>query len=267
MAADTFDAIVIGAGQAGPSLAARCSQQGLRVALVERDRLGRTCVNTGCYPTKTLVASARAMHLARRGAEFGFDCGPVQVDVGRAKARKDEIVGAERVSLEAWIRGMKGVEWITGHARFVGPGQVHAAERLLTAPKIFLNVGTRPAHPPLEGIDDVPTLDNASALELEEVPREDEEIAAEVRAILGAEGVRFRLGAECIVFVKALVDDDSRRMLGAAILGLNRDEVVHNLLYSMTPGVPASTLVNSVPIHPTVSELLPTLLQQLKPLA
>lgn len=458
MQAENFDAIVIGAGQAGPALTARCSQSGLRVALVERDRLGGTCVNTGCYPTKTLVASARAMHLARRGAEFGFDCGPVRVDMRRVKARKDEIVGGARAGLETWVRGMKGVEWIAGHARFVAPRQVQVGERLLAAPKIFLNVGTRPSRPALAGIEAIPTLDNASALELEEVPRElvivggsyiglefahfmrrfgagvtvversarflpreDEDIAAEVRAILEAEGVRFRLGAECMAFeradggvrlrldcqqgepavegshvllamgrtpntddlglaaagiatdargyvqvddhcqtnaegvwamgdcngrggfthtawndheivvnqlfgdgsrgigqrvpcyalyidpplgrvgmteqevrasgkralmatlpmrrvgrakesgetrglMKALVDADSQRILGAAILGLNGDEAVHNLLNAMTAGVTSTSLVNSVPIHPTVSELIPTLLQQLSPL-
>ena len=104
---ESFDAIVIGAGQAGPSLAARCGEAGMRVALIERHLLGGTCVNTGCYPTKTLVASARAVHLARRGAEFGFEAGPVRVDMRRVKARMDGVVGASRAGVEEWVRGMR----------------------------------------------------------------------------------------------------------------------------------------------------------------
>ena len=168
---ERFDVIVIGAGQAGPSLAARCGDAGMRVALIERHLLGGTCVNTGCYPTKTLVASARAVHLARRGDEFGFETGPVRVDMRRVKARMDGIVGAARADVEKWVRGMKGVEWITGHARFTAPRTVRVGQRELKADRIFINVGARAARPPLEGIDTVSTLDNASVLQLQEVPR------------------------------------------------------------------------------------------------
>ena len=459
MAAENFDAIVIGAGQAGPSVAARCGEAGMRVAIVERSHLGGTCVNTGCYPTKTLVASARALHLARRGAEFGFVAESVRADMRRVKQRKDEIVGASRSSVEGWVRGMKGVEWIRGHARFVASRTVQVGGRVLSARHVFINVGARAARPPLDGIDSVSTLDNVSVLELERVPshlvivgasyiglefaqvmrrfgadvtvversqrflaREDEDIAAEVQAILEDEGIRFRLGAECIAFerredggvrlrvdcaddkpfvegshvllavgrtpntddlglelagirtnarghievddqcrttaegvwamgdcngrgafthtawndheivvdhlfgkrsrgigqrtacyalyidpplgrvgmseqevrasgrpaliatlpmrrvgrakesgetrglMKALVDAQTNRILGAAILGLNGDEAVHGLLGAMSANLPYTTLAHSVPIHPTVSELIPTLLQQARPL-
>lgn len=238
MIQETFDAIVIGAGQAGPALAARCGEAGMRVALVERHLLGGTCVNTGCYPTKSLVASARAMHLARRGAEFGFETGPLRVDMRRVRARMDGIVGSARAGLESWVRSMRGVEWITGHATFTGSRTVRVGDRELHAGKVFINVGARAARPPLEGIDSIATLDNASILRLEEVPehllivggsyiglefaqvmrrfgaqvtvversprllpREDADVAAEVQAILEREGVRFRLGAECIAFM------------------------------------------------------------------
>jgi pyruvate/2-oxoglutarate dehydrogenase complex dihydrolipoamide dehydrogenase (E3) component len=237
MVQEQFDAIVVGAGQAGPALAARCGQAGMRVALIERHLLGGTCVNTGCYPTKTLVASARAMHLARRGAEFGFETGPVRVDMRRVKARVDDIVGAARAGLESWVREMPGVEWITGHASFTAPSTLRVGARELRAERIFLDVGARAARPGLEGIDTVPTLDNASVLQLDEVPRhllivggsyiglefaqvmrrfgaevtvversarllprEDPDVATEVQAILEREGIRFRLAAECIAF-------------------------------------------------------------------
>ena len=171
MEQETFDAIVIGAGQAGPSLAARCGEAGLRVALIERHLLGGTCVNTGCFPTKALVASARAVHVARRGEEFGFEAGPVRVDMRRVMARMDGIVGDARAGMEEWVRGMQGVEWITGHARFTAPRTVRVGARELKADRVFINVGARAARPPLEGVDTVTTLDNASVLQLREVPR------------------------------------------------------------------------------------------------
>src|SRR5678810_567292 len=114
-----FDAIVIGTGQAGPSLAARLAEAGMSVVIVERHKFGGTCVNTGCIPTKTLVASAYAAHVARRGAEYGFDVGgDVRVDMKRVKARKDEIAGRSNRGVEKWLRGMKNCTVIQGHARF-----------------------------------------------------------------------------------------------------------------------------------------------------
>jgi pyruvate/2-oxoglutarate dehydrogenase complex dihydrolipoamide dehydrogenase (E3) component len=462
MAADTFDAIVIGAGQAGPALAARCSKEGLRTAIIERHHFGGTCVNVGCVPTKTLVASARAIRQAGRGAEYGFDTGTLRVDMARVKARKDGIVMESRRAVEAWMRGLKNTEVIAGDAHFVAPRTVEVNGRRLTAPRIFLNVGGRSVRPALEGIDSVQTLDNVSIMELAAVPehlvivggsyiglefahvmrrfgadvtvversarllpREDEDVSDGIRAILEAEGVRFELGAECLSlaphangisvgaacaagapvivgshvllavgrrpntdglglehasvktdargyievdeqcrtsaegvwavgdcngrgafthtawndheivvanlfdddprrigeriscyalfidpplarigmneaeartamaqgrrilrgkmpmqrvgrarevgetqgFMKVLVDADSQRLLGAAILGLNGDEVVHGLLDVMAADQPYTAISRTMHIHPTVSELVPTLLQQLKPFA
>ena len=458
MATETFDAIVVGAGQAGPGVAARCSREGLRVAMIERHHFGGTCVNVGCIPTKTLVASARAVHLARRGAEFGFDTGPVRVDMTRVKSRKDALVHSSREGVERWLRGLQDAEVLLGEARFIGPRTLQVGERTLTAPKVFLNVGGRPMRPSLPGIDEVPTLDNASIMELDQVPRhlvivggsyiglefahlmrrfgaevtvverskrllprEDADVSDGIRAILEAEGIAFHLGSECISlarrsdgvavgaacaegpptiegshvllavgrqpntdglgleaagvrtdargyievdeqcrtsaegvwalgdcngrgafthtawndhevvvanlfdgdarrigdripcyalfidpalgrvgqtedevrasgrpaliakmpmqrvgrareagetqgFMKVLVDAGTQRLLGAAILGLNGDEVVHSLLDVMAAGMPYTVISRAMHIHPTVTELVPTLLQQLEPL-
>ena len=455
---EIFDAIVIGAGQAGPALAARCSKEGLRTALVERGHFGGTCVNVGCVPTKTLVASARAIQLARRGGEFGFAAGDIRVDMARVKARKDRIVLNSRQGVEKWLRGLAHTEVIVGDARFVAPHAIQVDGRTLTAPKVFLNVGGRSSRPRLQGIDDVPTLDNVSIMELNEVPehlviiggsyiglefaqmmrrfgaevtvvermpqllpQEDADVSEGIRAILEAEGVRFHLASECISlapsgaqievgavcgtespailgshvllavgrqpntdglgldvagvrtdergyivvddqcrtsaegvwalgdcngrggfthtswndheivaanlfdndprrisdripcyalfidpalgrigmnerevrasgrralratmpmqgvsrareagetqgFMKVLVDARSERLLGAAILGLNGDEVVHALLDVMAADRPYTVISRTVHIHPTVSELVPTLLQKLVPL-
>src|SRR5438132_214679 len=119
--AEHFDAIVIGAGQAGPALCARLDKEGLKTALIERKLLGGTCVNDGCIPTKTLVASARAAHVARRGAEFGFDAGEVRVDMRAVKQRKDGVVRHSTDGLGNWIGGMKNVSLIHGQAKFTGP--------------------------------------------------------------------------------------------------------------------------------------------------
>ena len=459
MPAEKFDAIVIGAGQAGPALAARCSKEGLRTAVIERGHFGGTCVNVGCIPTKTLVASARAVHMARRGDEFGFVAKDIRLDMARVKARKDAIVLQSREGVTRWMRGLAHTEAIVGEARFVAPRTVQVGERRLSAPRIFLNVGARAAPPALQGVDDVATLDNVSILELDTVPdhlvivggsyiglefaqmmrrfgasvtvversaqllpREDADVSDGVRAILEAEGVRFQLGAECLSlardgahialgalcgadassivgshvllaagrrpntdalglelagiktdergyivvddqcrtsaegvwavgdcngrgafthtswndheivvanlfdddprrisqripcyalfidpalgrvgmsesevrrsgrkallgkmpmqrvgrareagetqgFMKVLVDADSHRILGAAILGMNGDEVVHSLLDIMAADQPYTVMSRAVHIHPTVSELLPTLLQQLQPLS
>ncbi|MEY4428075.1 MAG: hypothetical protein RLZZ182_764 [Pseudomonadota bacterium] len=457
MTPENFDVIVVGAGQAGPAIAARCSREGLRTAVIERGAFGGTCVNVGCVPTKTWVASARAIHLARRGAEFGFEAGELRVDMARVKARKDSIVGASRAGVESWMRGLKNTEVIVGEARFVAPATLEVGGRRLMAPHIILNVGGRSVRPDLPGIDKVPTLDNVSILELDRVPehlvivggsyiglefaqimrrfgaqvtvversarllpREDEEVAEGIRTILEAEGVRFALGSECITltregegiavgaacagdqapivgshvllavgrqpntdglnlqaagvltdargcitvdeqcrssadgvwavgdcngrgafthtawndheivvanlfdhdprrisdripcyalftdpplarigmteaqartsgrrllrakmpmqrvgrareagetqgFMTVLVDADTQRILGAAILGLNGDEVIHALLDVMAADQPCTVISRAVHIHPTVSELVPTLLQQLRP--
>ena len=459
MPIQSFDAIVIGAGQAGPAIAARCSKEGLKTAVIERHHFGGTCVNVGCVPTKTLVASARAIRQAQRGAEFGFDIGMLNVDMARVKARKDGIVKQSREGVEAWMRGLNNTEVIVGDSRFVGPATIEVNGRQLTAPRIFLNVGGRSVRPPLPGIDSVTTLDNVSIMELATVPehlvivggsyiglefahamrrfgaavtvveksacllpREDADVSDGIRGILEAEGVRFELDAECLSlardgeqiivgascgtdsptyggshvllavgrrpntdglglelagirtdergyivvddqcrssadgvwavgdcngrgafthtswndheivvsnlfdndprrisdripcyalfidpalgrigitetearasgrkvlrakmpmqrvgrareagetqgFMKVLVDADTQLLLGAAILGLNGDEVVHALLDVMAAKQPYTVISRSMHIHPTVSELVPTLLQQLKPLS
>ncbi len=167
-----FDAIVIGAGQAGPSLAGRLTTAGMKVALVERKLFGGTCVNTGCMPTKTLVASAYAAHLARRSAEYGVTIeSPIKIDMKRVKARADTVSRNARTNVEKWLRGMGDLTVITGHARFEGPDVVRVGESLLKAPRIFINVGGRASVPDMPGVGTVDYLTNTSILELDAVPR------------------------------------------------------------------------------------------------
>lgn len=232
-----FDAIVIGAGQAGPSMAARLAAAGRKVAIVERHLVGGTCVNTGCTPTKAMVASAYAAHLARRAGDYGIGTGPVLVDMASVKARKDAIVGASRRNNEVWLDGLDSVTLIRGHARFIAPHELEVAGETLTAPQIFLNVGGRAATPAMPGLESIPYLTNSSLLELDVLPRslvviggsyiglefaqifcrlgsdvtvvemgprivarEDQETSDAIQAFLEEEGVRFRLNAECISF-------------------------------------------------------------------
>jgi pyruvate/2-oxoglutarate dehydrogenase complex dihydrolipoamide dehydrogenase (E3) component len=166
-----FDAIIIGAGQAGPPLAGRLTAAGMSVALIERHLFGGTCVNTGCMPTKTLVASAYAAHLARRAADYGviLDAQP-RIDMARVKARADAVSANARAGVERWLRAMKGCTVIKGHARFVAPDAVSVGEERLSAPRIFIDVGGRAVVPPLPGLDQVPYLTNTSMLALDQVP-------------------------------------------------------------------------------------------------
>ncbi len=247
MDARAFDAIIVGAGQAGPSLAGRLTDAGMKVALIERHLVGGTCVNTGCMPTKTLVASAYAAQLARRGADYGVNVGPVTVDIARARARATRVTLDNRAKVTAWLEGMTGLTFLRGQARFEGPATLRVGDELLTAPRIFLNVGGRASVPPLPGVDRVPFLDNSSMLALAELPehllvvggsyiglefaqmyrrfgsqvtvverqprligREDEEISETIRDILEAEGITVRTGAECI----RLMQVDGRPALG-----------------------------------------------------
>jgi pyruvate/2-oxoglutarate dehydrogenase complex dihydrolipoamide dehydrogenase (E3) component len=231
-----FDAIIIGAGQAGPSLAGRLTAAGMTVAFVERKLFGGTCVNTGCTPTKTLIASAYAAHLARRAADFGVLLeGSVRVDMKRVKARADAVVAASREGVEQSLRGMDGCTVFEGHARFEGPDRVRVGGELLAAPRVFVNVGARAFVPDMPGVNEVPFLNNRSMLELDRLPehlivvggsyvglefaqmyqrfgaevtvveksphlisREDEEVSEAIREILLGEGVNVRTGAECI---------------------------------------------------------------------
>jgi pyruvate/2-oxoglutarate dehydrogenase complex dihydrolipoamide dehydrogenase (E3) component len=231
-----FDAIIIGAGQAGPALAGRLTGAGMTVAFVERKLFGGTCVNTGCTPTKTLVASAYAAHLARRAADFGILLeGSVRVDMKKVKARADAVVAESRTGVERRLREMSGCTVIEGHARFEGPNRVRAGEELLAAPRVFINVGGRASVPDMPGVHEVPFLNNRSMLELDRLPehlvvvggsyvglefaqmyrrfgaevtvvekgprliaREDEEISEAIREILTNEGINVRTSAECI---------------------------------------------------------------------
>jgi pyruvate/2-oxoglutarate dehydrogenase complex dihydrolipoamide dehydrogenase (E3) component len=235
-----FDAIIIGTGQAGPSLAARLATAGMTVAIIERDKFGGTCVNTGCIPTKTLVASATAAHVARRGAEFGFVVnGDVRVDMKRVKARKDEISGRSNRGVEEWLRGLKNCTVIQGHARFESSRTVVVNDEVLQAEKVFINVGGRATVPPFPGIHDVPFLTNSSMIDVDFLPEhlvivgggyiglefgqmyrrfgsevtivemgsrlirhEDEDVSEAVQKILELEGIRIRPNAKCISLAK-----------------------------------------------------------------
>src|SRR5213593_1103842 len=231
-----FDAIIIGTGQAGPSLASRFSKAGMTVAIIERYKFGGTCVNTGCIPTKTLVASAYAAHVARRGADYGFAIdGNVRVDMKRVKARKDKVAGRSNRGVEEWLRGLTNCTVIQGHARFESSRSVRVNDEVLEAGKIFINVGGRAAVPSMPGIHDVPFLTNSSMMDVDFVPdhlivvggsyvglefaqmyrrfgsevtviemgprligREDEDVSESVREILEAEGIHIRLNAKCV---------------------------------------------------------------------
>src|SRR6187200_993671 len=148
----TFDAIIIGSGQAGPSLAVRLAKAGLRTALIEREHLGGTCVNDGCIPTKTLVASARAAHVARRAGDWGVRIdGPISVDMKAVKARKDGVVADSIASLAKWMASTPGLTLVWGHARFVAPNAVEVDGARLAAARIFINVGGQPVLPTWDG--------------------------------------------------------------------------------------------------------------------
>ncbi|HTS28174.1 MAG TPA: FAD-containing oxidoreductase [Bryobacteraceae bacterium] len=234
--ADAFDAIIIGTGQAGPSLAGRLADAGMSVAVVERKLFGGTCVNTGCIPTKTMVASAYAAHLARRTADYGVLVdGKITVDMKRVKARKDEISGASRTGVEHWLKTMQNCTVFEGAARFVSPSEVSVGERRITAKRIFLNVGGRAIVPQMPGLDRVKYLTNSSMMAVDFLPehlvivggsyiglefaqmyrrfgsqvtviqksprlanREDEDISTAIREILEGEGIGIRLNAKCI---------------------------------------------------------------------
>jgi pyruvate/2-oxoglutarate dehydrogenase complex dihydrolipoamide dehydrogenase (E3) component len=166
-----FDAIVIGTGQSGPSLARRLTEAGQKVAVIERKRFGGTCVNNGCIPTKSLIASARTAHVARRAADFGVVLeGPVRVDMKAVKARKDAIVRVSNEGVEEGLRENPSVTVYVGHARFTGPKRVEVNGEVLEAEQIFTNVGGRADIPPIPGIDAVPYLDNSSMMAVDFLP-------------------------------------------------------------------------------------------------
>ena len=166
-----YDAILIGAGQAGPALAGRLAGEGMKVAIVERKLFGGTCVNTGCIPTKTLVASARAAYVAKRAADFGVTInGSIAVDMKKVKERKDGVVRRSNEGVEKWLKGMENAAVYEGHARFAGPHTVEVGDAILEADKIFVNVGARATIPPVEGISTVPYLTNSGMMDVDSLP-------------------------------------------------------------------------------------------------
>ncbi|HXA11475.1 MAG TPA: FAD-dependent oxidoreductase, partial [Mycobacterium sp.] len=194
-----FDAIIVGAGQAGPSLAGRLTDAGQTVAVVERKHIGGTCVNTGCIPTKTLVASAHAAQTARRGAEYGVGTGSVAVDMAKVKARKDRIMLNDRAGVEKWLEGMNGCTLIRGHARFEDPNTLRVNDELISADKIFLNVGGRAVIPDIPGLAEVDYLTNVGILELDCLPTHLLIVGGSYIALEFAQMYR-RFGAEVTVF-------------------------------------------------------------------
>jgi pyruvate/2-oxoglutarate dehydrogenase complex dihydrolipoamide dehydrogenase (E3) component len=231
-----FDAIIIGTGQAGPALARRLVAAGWKVAIVERKLFGGTCINTGCTPTKTLVASAYAAHLARRAADYGVIIpGPVRADMKAVKARKDAVVGASRSGIERSLKALEGCTVYEGHARFVGPKEVGVGDEVLRADRIFINVGGRALVPPIPGLEQAPYLTNSSMMDVDFLPphlvvlggsyiglefaqayrrfgsevtvvelaprliaREDEDVSRAIADILKGEGIDIRLGSKVV---------------------------------------------------------------------
>jgi pyruvate/2-oxoglutarate dehydrogenase complex dihydrolipoamide dehydrogenase (E3) component len=168
----TFDAIIVGAGQAGPSLAGRLAGAGMRVALIERKFIGGTCVNAGCMPTKTLVASARTAQVIRRGGDYGIRTdGGISTDMAVVEKRAATVINNARHSLTTWLTSTDGISVIRGHARFESETTIRVGDETLTAPRIFLNVGARPAIPPLPGLSDIEYLTSTSIIHLTALPR------------------------------------------------------------------------------------------------
>jgi len=240
----TYDAIIIGTGQAGPPLAGRLTAAGLKVAIIERKLFGGTCVNTGCIPTKTMVANAYAARMARRAADFGVVIeGRVGVDMKAVKARKDAVSGKSRTGVESWLGTMQNCTVYTGHARFESATEVSVGSDLLASQRVFINVGGRAAVPDLPGLDQVSYLTNSSLLDLDSLPRhlvivggsyvglefgqmfrrfgsevtvvekaprlvshEDEDVCTAVQEIIEAEGIGVRLNANCIAVAREGAD-------------------------------------------------------------
>jgi pyruvate/2-oxoglutarate dehydrogenase complex dihydrolipoamide dehydrogenase (E3) component len=259
-----YDAIIIGTGQSGPALAGRLNHEGLKTAIIERKLVGGTCVNVGCTPTKTLVGSARVAYLARQAKRFGVSIeSDISVDMRRVKARKDDVSGASNQGVTDWLGGMKNVDLIHGHARFVGAHSVEVNGNVLDAEKIFINVGARARVPDWKGLDAVPFFTNSSMMEVDFLPehliivggsyiglefaqmyrrfgskvtvvethdrviaRDDEDVSDAVKEILEGEGVKFRLKADCIearatgsgISVRVTCEDGPEEVTGSHLL-------------------------------------------------
>jgi pyruvate/2-oxoglutarate dehydrogenase complex dihydrolipoamide dehydrogenase (E3) component len=273
---ERFDAIVIGTGQAGPALAVRLGAAGRRTAILERKRIGGTCVNVGCIPTKTLIASARAAQVARRGAEYGVVIdGPITVDMARVKARKDEVVAQSNRGVTHWLNHAPNVTLIEGHGRFESPRTVRVNSRLLEAPEIFINTGGRPSVPDIAGLGGIPYLTSTGMMDVDFLPehllviggsyiglefaqmyrrfgsrvtviemasrlvaREDPEASDAIKAMLEGEGIAFRLGARCLgverrgdgVAVHVSCEQEPRTIAGShLLLAVGREPNTHDL--------------------------------------
>jgi pyruvate/2-oxoglutarate dehydrogenase complex dihydrolipoamide dehydrogenase (E3) component len=261
---ERFDAIIIGTGQAGPPLASRLVDAGMKIAVIERKLFGGTCVNTGCIPTKTLIASAYAANMARRSTEFGIrlQSGPT-ADMKAVKARKDAISGQSRTGVEQWMKGLKSCTVYQDHARFLSPREIAVGNEILTAEKIFINVGGRASVPPFPGLEEVKFLTNSSMMQVDFLPehlviiggsyiglefaqmyrrfgsevtviemqprliaREDEDVSAAVAEILEQEGIHLRLSAKCIsaarhgngISVGVECEEGAPRVIGSHLL-------------------------------------------------
>jgi pyruvate/2-oxoglutarate dehydrogenase complex dihydrolipoamide dehydrogenase (E3) component len=266
-----FDAIVIGTGQSGPALAARFAAAGMKVAIVERKRFGGTCVNTGCMPTKTLVACAYAAHLARRGRDFGVVIdSDIKVDMKRVKARKDEVAVRASRNIEKWLKGIGNVTVFEGHGRFESPRSVRVGDALLEAERIFINVGGRATVPPMPGLDTVPFFTNTTMLEIDYLPehlliiggsyiglefaqiyrrfgaevtviekasriigREDPEVSDAVAEILRGEGIAIETGAECLRVAARQVNGSGKIAVGVECASGAREVVGSHLLLAV----------------------------------
>ena len=241
---ENFDAIVIGTGQAGPALATRLANSDWKVAIIERDRFGGTCVNNGCIPTKTLVASAKAIHMARSGDVFGFRIsGAIDVDMIKVKARKDAISGESNKGVENWLRSTENLTIYQGHAKFTGPNTVNVGDVNLRADKIFINVGAHAFVPPFKGLDQIDYFTSETVMDIDFlpehliivggsyiglefaqmykrfgskvtviekaprlIPREDDDVSDSVREILETENIDIKLGVDNVSFSKSADD-------------------------------------------------------------
>ncbi len=263
----TYEAIVIGTGQAGPSLAARFAGAGKKVAIIERKRYGGTCVNNGCMPTKTLIASAYAAHLARHGEEYGVMIdGPIKVDMKRVKERKDAVAMDASRNVEKWLKGLSNLTVIEGHARFESPTTVRVNGEMLEARQIFINVGGRALVPPIRGLEQVDYFTNSTIMEVDYLPehliiiggsyiglefaqmyrrfgaqvtvvekmpyiigREDADICQGVLDILRHDGVAVETGAECMTVGKR----DGKTVVGLDCAEGTREVIGSHLLLAV----------------------------------
>jgi len=262
--ATEFDAIIIGTGQAGPSLAGRLTAAGMKVAVIERGRFGGTCVNTGCIPTKAMVASAYAAHMARRAAEYGVTIsGSVSVDMKKVKARKDQISGKSNTGVETWLDGMKNCTVYRGHTRFESAREVRVSDETLTAQRVFINVGGRASIPAIPGLDEIPYLTNSGMMEVDFLPahlvilggsyialefgqmfrrfgsevtilqrgprlieREDEDVSTAVREILENEGVTVHVNVK----ITRVAKRDGGAMVSADVGGQQQEIIGSHVL-------------------------------------